>query len=62
AGLVISGTSPDDALVEFIDLPKTTHPFYVGTQAHPEFLSRPSRSHPLFRGLVAAALNRSATR
>jgi CTP synthase len=54
AGLVCSGTSPDDLLVEFIELPG--HPFWVGTQAHPEFKSRPDRPHPLFAGLVAAAL------
>jgi len=62
AGLVVSGTSPDDALVEFIDLPAAVHPFYVGTQAHPEFLSRPSRAHPLFRGLVASALAAQGSR
>lgn len=56
AGLVISGTSPDGRLVEFVELPASEHPFYVSTQAHPELLSRPTRSHPLFRGLVAAAL------
>ncbi|WP_129659693.1 CTP synthase [Rothia uropygialis] len=58
AGLVISGTSPDGRLVEFVELPASEHPFYVSTQAHPELLSRPTRSHPLFRGLVAAALER----
>lgn len=56
AGLVIGGTSPDGALVEFVELPKDQHPFYVGTQAHPEFKSRPTRPHPLFAGLVKAAL------
>lgn len=56
AGLVFSGTSPDGRLVEFVELPAATHPFYVGTQAHPEFRSRPTRAHPLFSGLVAAAL------
>ncbi len=55
-GLVCSGTSPDDRLVEFIELPG--HPFWVGTQAHPEFKSRPDRPHPLFTGLVAAAMAR----
>jgi CTP synthase len=54
AGLACSGVSPDDRLVEFIEL--EDHPFWIGTQAHPEFKSRPDRPHPLFRGLVAAAL------
>jgi CTP synthase len=57
AGLGCSGTSPDDRLVEFIELPG--HPFWVGTQAHPEFKSRPDRPHPLFRELVGAALARA---
>ncbi|MEI6250131.1 MAG: CTP synthase [Actinomycetes bacterium] len=56
AGLVFSGLSPDGNLVEFVELPVEMHPFYVGTQAHPEFKSRPTRPHPLFAGLVAAAL------
>lgn len=56
AGMVLSGTSPDGSLVEFIELPGAVHPFYVGTQAHPEFKSRPTHPHPLFAGLVAAAL------
>jgi len=58
AGLVFSGTSPDDSLVEFVELPKALHPFYVATQAHPELRSRPNRAHPLFAGLVEAALER----
>ncbi len=58
AGLVFSGTSPDGALVEFVELPKALHPFYVATQAHPELRSRPNRAHPLFAGLVGAALER----
>ncbi|WP_460523900.1 CTP synthase [Humibacter antri] len=58
AGLVFSGTSPDRHLVEYVELPRETHPFYVGTQAHPELRSRPNRAHPLFRGLIAAALIR----
>jgi CTP synthase len=58
AGLVFSGTSPDNNLVEFVELPRTEHPFYVGTQAHPELRSRPTRPHPLFAGLVGAALQR----
>jgi len=58
AGLVFSGISPDRTLVEYVELPRETHPFYVGTQAHPELRSRPNRAHPLFRGLVGAALER----
>jgi CTP synthase len=58
AGLRFSGTSPDGHLVEFVELPRETHPYYVGTQAHPELRSRPNRAHPLFQGLVAAALER----
>ncbi len=58
AGLVFSGTSPDDSLVEFVELPRDVHPFYVSTQAHPELRSRPNRAHPLFAGLVEAALER----
>ncbi|HEY2204159.1 MAG TPA: CTP synthase [Pseudonocardia sp.] len=57
AGLVLSGTSPDGRLVEFVELPAETHPFFVGTQAHPELKSRPTRPHPLFRAFVAAALD-----
>jgi CTP synthase len=57
AGLVISGTSPDGELVEFVELPKSVHPYYVSTQAHPEFKSRPTKAHPLFSGLIAAALD-----
>lgn len=58
AGLSLSGTSPDGTLVEFVELPREVHPFYIATQAHPELLSRPNRAHPLFRGLVAAGLER----
>ncbi len=58
AGLVFSGTTPDDHLVEFVELPREVHPYYVATQAHPEFRSRPTNAHPLFRGLVAAAIKR----
>ena len=54
AGLRITGTSPDDRLVEFIEL--DDHPWFVATQAHPEMKSRPNRPHPLFDGFVAAAL------
>ncbi len=55
-GLVFSGLSPDKHLVEFVELPKEVHPYFVGTQAHPEFLSRPTKPHPLFAGLIAAAI------
>ena len=58
AGLVFSGTSPDDHLVEYVELPREVHPYYVATQAHPEFRSRPTKAHPLFKGLVVAALER----
>ncbi|WP_425565049.1 CTP synthase [Saccharopolyspora taberi] len=57
AGLVFSGTSPDDRLVEFVELPREEHPFFVGTQAHPELKSRPTRPHPLFAAFVRAALD-----
>ena len=60
AGLVFSGTSPDGHLVEFVELPRDVHPYYVGTQAHPEFRSRPTRGHPLFVGLISAALDHRA--
>jgi len=56
AGLVVSGTHPDLGLVEFVELPLDVHPYYVATQAHPEFKSRPTRAHPLFAGLVGAAI------
>ena len=62
AGLIFSGTSPDNHLVEFVELPRDVHPYYVGTQAHPEFRSRPTRPHPLFSGLIKAAINRNAHR
>ena len=60
AGLICSGVSPDRRLVEFIEL--ADHPYWVATQAHPEFKSRPDRPHPLFRDLIGAALDRSANR
>jgi CTP synthase len=60
AGLLCSGTSPDKRLVEFVEL--DNHPFWVGTQAHPEFKSRPDRPHPLFRELIGAALKYRTTR
>ena len=60
SGFLLSGLSPDRRLVEFMEL--AGHPFYVGTQAHPEFKSRPDRPHPLFRELIAAALTRAEGR
>src|SRR5690606_13615342 len=59
AGLVFSGLNPDLDLVEYVELPRDVHPFYIATQAHPELRSRPSSPHPLFRGLVGAAIERS---
>ncbi len=56
-GLKFSGLSPDQRLVEFVELPIDVHPYYIGTQAHPEFLSRPTRAHPLFAGLIKAAIS-----
>ena len=61
AGLVFSGLSPDHNLVEFVELPKDKHPFFVATQAHPEYKSRPTRPHPLFKGLIEAAVSRKAS-
>jgi len=57
-GLSFSGTSPDGHLVEYVELPTDVHPYYIGTQAHPELRSRPTRAHPLFKGLIEAALNK----
>jgi CTP synthase len=62
AGLVFSGTSPDGRLVEIAELPESVHPFFVGTQAHPEFRSRPTRAHPLFRAFIAAAVAQAGAR
>ncbi|MGA3541857.1 CTP synthase [Micromonosporaceae bacterium DT194] len=59
AGLRISGTSPDGRLVEFVELDRELHPFFVATQAHPELKSRPNRPHPLFAAFIAAALARA---
>ena len=56
--MIISGVSPDYRLVEMVEVPE--HPFFVGTQAHPEFKSRPNRPHPLFAGLVEAAVKAKA--
>jgi CTP synthase len=61
AGLVFSGVFKDRDLVEFVELPREVHPYYVGTQAHPELRSRPTRPHPLFVGLIAAALVRKGS-
>ncbi|HXH35274.1 MAG TPA: CTP synthase [Plantibacter sp.] len=58
AGLQFSGLSPDGNLVEYVELPREVHPFYVATQAHPELRSRPNHAHPLFAGLVGASLER----
>lgn len=57
AGMVVSGTSPDGELVEMVELRRDLHPWFVATQAHPEFKSRPTRPHPLFREFVRAAAN-----
>ncbi|MFN8176243.1 MAG: CTP synthase [Solirubrobacteraceae bacterium] len=62
AGLVISGTSPDERLVEVIELPRERHPFFVASQYHPEFKSRPERPAPLFREFVGAAVERARER
>jgi len=58
AGLVFSGLSPNGGLVEFIELPREAHPYFIATQAHPELRSRPTRAHPLFLGLIKAAVKR----
>jgi CTP synthase len=62
AGLICSGTSPDDQLVEAVELPVSEHPFFVASQYHPEFKSRPQRPAPLFRGFIRAALDRAQER
>ena len=59
AGLVFSGTSPDGILMEIAELPKSVHPFFLGTQFHPEFLARPLSPHPLFNAFIKAAVKRS---
>jgi len=59
-GLCFSGTSPDNVLVEMIELPE--HPFFIASQFHPEFKSRPNRAHPLFAGLIRAAMERAGDR
>ena len=55
-GLVLGGISPDDRLVEIVELPQSEHPWFLGCQFHPEFKSRPTKAHPLFRDFIAAAL------
>ncbi len=59
-GLVFSGTSPDRRLMEIAELPKSVHPFFVGTQFHPEFLARPLDPHPLFNAFIKAAISHSS--
>ncbi|KKT57962.1 MAG: CTP synthase [Candidatus Amesbacteria bacterium GW2011_GWB1_47_19] len=58
AGLVVSGVSPDGKLVEAVELPRKVHPFFVGTQFHPEYKSRPLSAHPLFLSFIKAAIDR----
>jgi CTP synthase len=58
AGLIFSGTSPDGKLVEYIELPKKVHPFFVGTQAHPEFKAHPLSPHPLFTAFIKASMKK----
>ncbi len=58
AGLVFSGTAPDGSLMEIAELPKSVHPFFLGTQFHPEFLARPLGPHPLFTDFIKASLGR----
>lgn len=61
-GLQVSGTSPDGKLVEYVEMDRSLHPYFIATQAHPEFTSRPTRPNPLFRGLVRAAIDHAAKR
>ena len=58
--MVISGQSPDDKLVEMVEIP--AHPWYIGVQFHPEFKSRPNRSHPLFAAFIKAALDKKSNK
>ena len=60
AGLVFSGKSPDGTLMEIAELPKSVHPFFLGTQFHPEFLARPLSPHPLFTAFVKACIAQKA--
>ena len=55
-GLVVSGTSPDGELVEIVEIPQDSHPFFVASQFHPEFQSKPNKPHPLFYGFIGAAI------
>jgi CTP synthase len=55
AGLIFSGTSPDNKLMEIAELPENKHPFFLGTQFHPEFRARPLSPHPLFSAFIKAA-------
>lgn len=57
-GLIVSGKNPTSGLVEIMELSKEIHPYFIGTQAHPEFKSRLTNAAPLFKGLIAAALNK----
>ena len=59
AGMIFSATSPDGRLMEIAELPKSMHPFFLGTQFHPEFKSKPDRPHPLFRDFIEAALKKA---
>jgi CTP synthase len=54
-GMILCGRSPDNHIVEMMELPRDQHPYYIGAQFHPEFKSRPNRPHPLFQGLIKAA-------
>jgi CTP synthase len=58
-GLVFSGKAPDFPIMQILELPQGVHPYFIGTQAHPEFQSRPLRPQPMFLGLVRAALERA---
>ncbi|MCH8970231.1 MAG: CTP synthase, partial [Planctomycetes bacterium] len=58
AGLVFSGRAPDHPIMQVLELPESVHPFFIGTQAHPEFLSRPLRPEPMFAGFIKAAKKR----
>ena len=59
---MLSGLSPDGNLVEMVELPASTHPYFIGCQFHPEFKSRPTAPHPLFTAFVAAALEHAKSR
>lgn len=56
SGFVLAGQSPDDKLIEIVELPQSVHPWFVAVQFHPEFKSRPNRPHPLFSGFIGASL------